>query len=109
MTGNKECKEIIIKVVDKIIREYQPKKVVLFGSYAYGKPTEDSDVDILIIKNTNKRPIDRWVEVKRIVRDTTRILPVAPFVYTEEEIKERVAIKDFFIEEIFEKGEVVYG
>lgn len=53
MAGNKECKEIIIKMVEKIIREYQPKKVVLFGSYAYGKPTEESDADLLIIKNTN--------------------------------------------------------
>lgn len=108
MTGQ-ESRKIIPKIVEKIIKEYQPKKVILFGSYAYGEPTEDSDIDILIIKDTDKRPVDRWIEVKRILRDISQIFPVSPFVYTEKEIKERCALKDFFIEEIFEKGKVLYG
>lgn len=109
MTGNRESRQIILRAAKKIVREYQPKKIILFGSYAYGEPTEDSDVDLLIIKDTDKRPIDRWIEVKRLLRDTSRSLPVSPLVYTEKEIEERNAIKDFFIEEIFEKGEVLYG
>ena len=109
MTGDRRAREVILKIVEKIIREYQPKKVILFGSYAYGEVTEGSDVDLLIIKNTDRRPIDRWVEVKRILRDITRTLPVSPFVYTEKEIEERSAVKDFFVEEIFKKGEVLYG
>ncbi len=109
MTGDRKTREIILKIVEKIIREYHPKKIILFGSYAYGEQTDDSDVDLLIIKNTDKRPIDRWVEVKRLLRDTTRALPVSPLVYTEKEIEERTAIKDFFVEEIFKKGEVLYG
>lgn len=102
-------REIILKMVEKIIREYQPKKVILFGSYAYGEITEDSDVDFLIIKNTDERPIDRWMAVKKLLRDTARALPVSPLVYTEKELKERIAVKDFFVEEIFEKGEILYG
>lgn len=109
MIGDKRVKETINKMVEKIIKDYRPKKVILFGSYAYGEPAEDSDIDLLIIKNTDKRPIDRWVEVKRLLRDTTGKLPVAPLVYTEKEIEERVSIKDFFIEEILEKGEILYG
>lgn len=109
MTGDREVRQIILKMVERIVKEYKPERIILFGSYAYGEPTEDSDVDLLIIKDTDKRPIDRWIEIKRLLRDTTRSLPVSPFVYTEEEIKERNAIKDFFIEEIFEKGEVLYG
>ena len=109
MTGDREVRQVILRMVERIVEEYQPKRIILFGSYAYGEPTEDSDIDLLIIKDTNKRPIDRWMEVKRLLRDTTRSLPVSPLVYTEEEIKERNAIKDFFIEEIFEKGEVLYG
>ena len=100
---------IILKMVDKILKEYQPKMVILFGSYAYGEPTEDSDVDLLIIKDTEKRPIDRWIEVKRLLRDIAPTLPVSPLVYTSKEIEERTAIKDFFIEEILEKGEVLHG
>lgn len=100
---------IIQEIVRKITKEYRPKKIILFGSYAYGKPTKDSDIDILIIKDTDKRPIDRWVEVKRILRDFSVNLPISPFVYTEKEIKERMAIKDFFIEEILKKGKILYG
>lgn len=109
MTGDEEIKKIILEIVEKIKKEYQPERIILFGSYAYGKPTGNSDIDLLIIKNTDKRPIDRWVEVKRLLRDNSRTLPVSPFVYTEKEIEERIAIKDFFIEEIIEKGEVLYG
>ncbi len=101
--------KVINRIVDKIIKEYRPEKVILFGSYAYGEPTEDSDIDLLIIKNTDKRPIDRWVEVKRLLRGTADKLPVSPFVYTEKEIEERVSMKDFFIEEILKTGKVLYG
>ena len=59
--------EAIKIIVDKIISEYKPKKIILFGSYAYGTPTEDSDIDLLIVKDTDERPIDRWVEVKKIL------------------------------------------
>jgi len=109
MTNNTRLRKIINEIVDRILKGYKPKKVILFGSYAYGEPTEDSDIDLLIIKNTDKRPIDRWVEVKRLLRDNRRTIPVSPLVYTEKEIEERIAIKDFFIEEIFEKGDVLYG
>lgn len=109
MIGGREVRKIILEMVEKIIKEYQPKKVILFGSYAYGEATKDSDIDLLIIKDTDKRPIDRWIEVKRLLRDTTRTFPVSPFVYTEKEIDERTAIRDFFIEEILERGEVLYG
>jgi predicted nucleotidyltransferase len=109
MASNPKVKKIINEIVDGIIKGYKPKKVILFGSYAYGKPSEDSDIDLLIIKNTDKKPIDRWIEVKRLLRDRSRMIPVAPLVYTEKEIEERIAIRDFFVEEIFEKGEVLFG
>jgi predicted nucleotidyltransferase len=109
MTGDKVDKEIIHKMVHRIIKEYQPKMIILFGSHAYGQPTEDSDIDLLIVKDTPKRPIDRWIEVKRLLRDIIPIRPVSPLVYTSQEFEERKAMKDFFVEEILERGEVLYG
>ena len=109
MTTNLKVRKTIADILEGIIKGYKPKKVILFGSYAYGEPSEDSDIDLLIIKNTDKRPIDRWIEVKRLLRDKNRMLPVSPLVYTEKEIEERIAIGDFFVEEIFEKGELLYG
>ena len=109
MTGNPKVKKTIAEILKAIVKRYKPKKIILFGSYAYGEPTEDSDIDLLIIKNTNKRPIDRWVEVKGLLRDKSRMLAVSPLVYTEKEIEERLAIGDFFVEEVLEKGELLYG
>lgn len=109
MTTNPRFKKIIAEITDRILKGYKPKKVILFGSYAYGEPTEDSDVDLLIIKNTDKKPLDRWIEVKKLLRDISRTIPISPLVYTEKEIEQRLAIKDFFIEEIFEKGDILYG
>ena len=59
MVANTRIRKIITDSVNKISFEYKPKKIILFGSYAYGNPTEESDIDFLIIKNTDKRPIDR--------------------------------------------------
>jgi len=109
MTGAEENKQLILKIAKRIEEQYKPKKIILFGSYAHGEPTQDSDVDLLIIKNTDKRPIDRWVEVKKLLRGIAPDLPVSPLVYTEREIDERNAMQDFFIEEKFENGEEIYG
>jgi hypothetical protein len=48
---------IIPDILEKIVAGYAPRKVILFGSYAYGEPDEDSDIDLLIIKDTNEPPI----------------------------------------------------
>ncbi len=88
MSGDEESEKLILEIAKRIADQYEPKKIILFGSYAYGEPTQDSDVDLLIIKNTDKRPIDRWVEVKKLLRGIAPYLPVSPLVYTEEEIAE---------------------
>ena len=78
--------EAIKIIVDKIISEYKPKKIILFGSYAYGTPTEDSDIDLLIVKDTDERPIDRWVEVKKILRSLKSMLSdIAAYLYRERD------------------------
>ena len=96
-------------IVQRIVSGYSPQKIILFGSFANGKPDEDSDIGLLIIKDTDKRPLERWMEVKRLVRDRNRKASVSPLVYTRNEIKDRLAMKDFFIQEVIEKGEVLYG
>ena len=102
--------EAIIKEIVEILTEkYKPEKIILFGSYAYGNPTEDSDIDLLIIKETDKkRRVDRFVEVKRIIFNPKIRIPISPLVLTKEEIKERLEMGDDFIEEILTKGKVLY-
>lgn len=109
MNANNKARTMILEILDKIVTEYQPEKVILFGSYAYGNPDNDSDIDLLIIKNTNERPIDRWVHMCRIASDPERRIPFEPIVLTKEELQKRIEIGDQFISEILEKGEVLYG
>jgi predicted nucleotidyltransferase len=104
-----DARDVILEIVDKIKREYKPEKIILFGSYAYGHPDEDSDIDLLIIKDTPERPIDRKVKVKRLVSDPKRLIPLEVIVITPKEIRNRLEIGDQFIEEILQKGEVLYG
>ena len=103
-----EIKIILSEIVEKLKREYNPLKIILFGSYAYGNPMKDSDIDLLILKNTEKRRVDRFVGVKRIVYDPNRKIPISPLVYTPNELEERIRMGDDFIKEISQKGVVLY-
>ena len=108
MTGNAKARTLIRDLVDRIVREYRPMKVILFGSYANGTPDEDSDIDLFIIKETTDRPIDRRVEVATIVADPRRRTPVEPLVMTRSEVEERLRIGDQFVQQILDEGEILY-
>ena len=94
-------------VVDRIARELQPEKIILFGAYAYGKPTVDSDVDLLVIMETDKERSDRTWEVARLL--IPRPFPVDILVRTPAEIQQAFAKGDFFIKEIVTQGKVLYA
>lgn len=58
----------IDKLIEEIVLGYEPEKIYLFGSYASGKQTSDSDIDLFIIKNTSKRKIERNREVRKCIK-----------------------------------------
>src|SRR5512132_3325836 len=99
----------IEKIVRQVVDAYRPEKIILFGSYAYGQPNADSDLDLLIIKKTSERFIDRWTNIRMIVSDPKRSIPFEPLVLTPDELEDRLAMGDQFIEEIITKGEVLYA
>ena len=53
--------------MQRIVAGYAPEAIILFGSHAYGTPHEDSDIDLLIIKQTEKRPIDRASDIRQLL------------------------------------------
>lgn len=108
MIKDEKIRKVILTVVEKIKKEYQPDKIILFGSYACGNPTEESDIDLFIIKETSKRRIDRFCEVRKIIRDLKGI-SVQPIVFTKDELNTRIKMADDFIMDVLEKGEVLYG
>ena len=109
MKSTEHVHNVIPLLVERIKEKYQPEKIILFGSYAYGKPRANSDVDLLIIKETEKPFYNRWAEVCRIVSDLRRYIPFSPFVLTPTEWQIRVEMGDPFIQEIFEKGKILYA
>ena len=109
MRGSRHLSSVIEGILEKLVAEYAPQKVILFGSHAYGSPGPDSDIDLLIVKETPERFIDRWVTVQRILTGTHRALPVETIVLTPGEIKKRLSIGDQFIAEILERGQTLYA
>lgn len=93
-------------ITKNIIRHFHPEKVILFGSWAWGKPSPESDIDLFIIKNSPKTRQQRQRELR------TRLfpsgLPLDLLVYTPKEIKQRLALGDFFIRDILDKGKNLY-
>ena len=97
----------IKKIVDQIKKKYKPEKVILFGSFAYGKPNKDSDVDLFIVKKTKEIRTKRHLKVDRMLLD--RDIPLDILVYTPQEIKKRISLGDFFIKNIIQKGKILYA
>lgn len=75
----------IQQLVNEIARGYQPEKIYLFGSYANGSPTYDSDIDLFIVKNTSKRRNERTVEVVAAIKDYISAMDI--IVYTPQELE----------------------
>lgn len=94
------------KAVRRIARALRPQKIILFGSYAYGKPDPDSDVDLLVVMETNAPRKERYLTVSRLLRP--RPFAVDIIVKTPREIKTAIKSGDFFIEEIYTQGKVLY-
>jgi predicted nucleotidyltransferase len=93
-------------LVDRIVCKFQPERVILFGSYAYGKPTKDSDVDILVVMPLNgKKAVRQEAEIALAVHGG---FPMDLIVQSPERLKQRLEMNDYFLREITEKGKVLY-
>jgi len=103
--GSMATMEQIQEVARRLGEEYSPQRVILFGSYAYGKPTRDSDVDLLIIQSFRGSSVKKSVEIRLKVRPP---FSVDLLVRTPEKIQERLEMGDCFIREILRKGKVLY-
>jgi len=91
--------------VNRVAAQFHPQRVILFGSYAYGKPTVDSDVDILVVMPHEGHPAVQAAEIRKQVRAG---FPVDLVVRSPKEIQRRLAMGDFFISEIMERGQPLY-
>jgi predicted nucleotidyltransferase len=88
-------------------RRFHPQRVILFGSYASGMATEDSDVDLLVIMDHDKsRNIEQAIEIQ-LAADAA--FPMDLIVRRPEEVNKRLAMNDTFLTGLLNDGEVLYG
>ncbi len=95
-----------IHKITGILREkYQPDKIILYGSVAAGTVTSDSDIDMLIIKNTHFNRRERIRQVSDLFLDRT--VPFDPIVFTERELEEEIRHNPV-MRNIVNSGKVLY-
>ena len=98
---------LLTDITQRLVEKSQPHQSTLFGSYAYGEANADSDVDLLIVMDSNEPVVQRIIRVAEVAQ--VRFLPMDVLVYTRDEIEDRLTKGDFFIAEIFAKGRVLYN
>jgi predicted nucleotidyltransferase len=90
-----------------VAKQFRPRKIILFGSYAYGKPTEDSDVDLLVVMNRTRYRGERMsLRIRHALQRGDFAMDL--LVRTPADISKRLRWRDPFICEIVEKGQVLY-
>lgn len=94
-----------IKKILRLLKQYNPEKVILFGSYAKGSYDPFSDIDLIIIKKTRKRFLDRLKDVLMIIKPNYAI---DILVYTPQEFRKMVSQGNLFLEYVLKEGKVIY-
>ena len=112
--GSKDKQGIVIpattlagirKVTRQIVQQFHPQKVILFGSYAYGQPTEDSDVDLLVVMDTNESPLPVAAKIAAAIEHP---FPLDIVVRTPGEFASAVQRRGVFATEVATKGITLY-
>lgn len=95
----------ILAFVDEVVRRFRPGKVILFGSYAYGQPSSDSDVDLMVVMPHQGAAAK---QAARIRLACPRSFPLDLIVRTPAEVRQRLRVGDPFIREVTSKGVVLH-
>jgi len=98
--------EVLSRITAKIVGNFQPEKVILFGSHAWGNPRTYSDVDILVVMDVEGSLIRKEAEISKTARP--KYVPMDIIVRTPEQIQHRLRIGDPFIHRIMKEGKVLY-
>ena len=100
-----QLEQTLERILSALEEHYQPEQVIVFGSLASGHVTETSDLDLLIVKETNKRFFER---IKDVVKICDYDIGVDFLIYTPQELNEAAKVNPFVRDEILSKGKVVY-
>jgi len=105
---------IYIQQLRDNLKELNPHLILLFGSYAYGTPNKDSDIDLIVVTNDNYLPktfteqTELYINVSEHILSISKQIPVDLIVYTLPMYKEFVKINNAFAKEVLNKGVILY-
>jgi len=105
MTRRHVVNQAILETARQIVERFDPEQIILFGSYAYGKPHSESDVDLLVVMET---PLKETEQAIRICQAIPYHYGLDLLVRTPENLKRRIALGDQFLPEIMSRGKVLY-
>ncbi len=105
ISNDKNIQDSFTDIIQSIINNYAPQKIVLFGSYARGEAHEGSDIDLMLIKETSKRFIDR---ISDVIQLNKTLIPLEPLIYSPLEFKTMKTEKRDLIMTIEEEGIEIY-
>ena len=97
--------EVIAQIAHQIAERFHPIKIILFGSYAYGNPQPESDVDFLIVMETSLREIQQALQIRKYLNP---LFGLDIIVYTPINLSNRLEWGDSFLQEVVAKGKVLY-
>ena len=96
---------LIDATVRQVAEKFDPEQIILFGSYAYGTPRSESDVDLLVVMETSLKEVDQAIQICQSIQYH---FPLDLLVRTPSKLKERIKLGDMFLGEIVRKGKVLY-
>jgi predicted nucleotidyltransferase len=102
---NRKSNKIVKRFINLIIKKFNLKKIIIFGSFARGDYHKGSDLDLIIVGEFKERFIDR---IGKIIELNDSDLEIDAMVYTEEEFQKMIQERRPFIEQVLEEGIVVY-
>ncbi|MBI3269114.1 MAG: nucleotidyltransferase domain-containing protein [Planctomycetes bacterium] len=97
---------LLASITRRIVRAFKPVRVILFGSYAYGTPRPESDVDLFVVMSSRESMSRRMIRVARVAY--TPFLPMDVLVFTPSEVRDRIRDGDPFVAEVLSRGKVLY-
>jgi predicted nucleotidyltransferase len=103
MDYEKDLSEII-----SIIKKTNPEKIYLFGSHASGTSDEQSDIDLIVVAPSNKRPLQRRMELRRMLVEYDRRIGLDLLVYTPDEFNMLAKEPSSFISSAVKQGVKIY-
>ena len=99
---------LLKEITQRLAAEFQPEQIILFGSHAWGTPTEDSDIDLMVIvSDSNLSPTQRDTRAYRCLRGI--FIPIDVIVKTRAEVKRFQNVYASLEAEVLEQGKVLYG